>query len=71
MYVQIDNDLSACAHIICGVHRDRLMITNKLKINHSKTEFIAFISPQLRCDLSGLSVNVGESQMTQSLKVRD
>ena len=30
-----------------------------------------FRSPQLRCDLSGLSVNVGESQITQSLKVRD
>ena len=28
-------------------------------------------SPQLRCDLSGLSVNVGESLITQSLKVRD
>ena len=25
----------------------------------------------LICDLSGLSVNVGESQITQSLKVRD
>ena len=25
-------------------------------------------SPQLRCDLSGLSVNVGESQIAQSLK---
>ena len=25
----------------------------------------------MRCDLSGLSVNVGESQITQSLKVRD
>ena len=49
----------------------RWMITNKLKINDSKTEFIVFISPQLRCDLSGLSVNVGESQITQSLKVRD
>ena len=47
------------------------MITNKLKINDSKTEFIAFRSPQLRCDLSGLSVNVGESQIMQSLKVRD
>ena len=47
------------------------MITNKLKINDSKTEFIVFRSPQLRCDLSGLSVNVGESQITQSLKVRD
>ena len=49
----------------------RWMITNKLKINDSKTEFIVFRSPQLRCDLSGLSVNVGESQVTQSLKVRD
>ena len=39
----------------------RWMITNKLKINDSKTEFIVFRSPQLRCDLSGLSVNVGES----------
>ena len=46
------------------------MITNKLKINDSKTEFIVFKSPQLRCDLSGLSVNVGESQITQSLKLR-
>ena len=25
----------------------------------------------MRCDLSGLFVNVGESQITQSLKVRD
>ena len=49
----------------------RWMITNKIKINDSKTEFIVFRSPQLRCDLSGLSVNVGESQITQSLKVRD
>ena len=46
------------------------MITNKLKINDSKTEFIVFRYPQLRCDLNGLSVNVGESQITQSLKVR-
>ena len=49
----------------------RSIITNKLKINDSKTEFIVFRSPQLRCDLSGLSVNVAESQITQSLKVRD
>ena len=48
----------------------RWMISNKLKINDSKTEFIEFRSPQLRCDLSGLSVNVGESQITQSLRVR-
>ena len=47
------------------------MITNKLKIYDSKTEYIVFRSPQLRCDLSGLSVNVGESQITHSLKVVD
>ena len=47
------------------------MITNKLKINDSDTEFIMLRSPQLRCDLSGLSVNVGESQITQSLNLRD
>ena len=49
----------------------RWMITNKLKINDSKTEFIVFRSPQLKCDLSGLSVNVGESMITQSSDVRD
>ena len=49
----------------------RGMITNKLKVNDSKTEFIVFRSPQLRCDLSGLSVNVGGSMITQSSKVRD
>ena len=47
------------------------MITNKLKINYSKTEFIVFRSLQLKCDLSGLSVNVGESMVTQSSKMRD
>ena len=47
----------------------RLMITNKLKINDLNTEFIVFRSSQLRCDLSGLTVNVGESQITQSVKV--
>ena len=46
------------------------MITNKLKINSSKTEFIVFKSPQLECDFSGLSVNVGKSMNTQSSKVR-
>ena len=30
-----------------------------------------FRSPQLKCDLSGLSVNVGESMIIQSSKVRD
>ena len=33
----------------------RWMITNKLKINNSKTDFIVFRSPQLKCDLSGLA----------------
>ena len=47
------------------------MVTNKLKMNDSKTEFIVFRSPQLKCDLSGLSVNVGENMITQSSKVRD
>ena len=37
----------------------RWMITNKLKINDSKTEFIVFRSLQLKCDSSGLAVNVG------------
>ena len=40
-----------------------------IKINDLKTKFIVFRSPQLRCDSSGLSVNVGESQITPSLKV--
>ena len=30
-----------------------------------------FRSPQLKCDFCGLSVNVGESMITQSSKVRD
>ena len=49
----------------------RWVITNKLKIIDSKTDFILYRSPQLRCDLSGLSVIVGEGQITQSLKLRD
>ena len=40
------------------------MITNELKINDSITEFIAVRSPQLKCELSGLSVNVNESTIT-------
>ena len=47
------------------------MITKKIKFNDSKTEFIVFRSPQLKCDLNGLSVNVGEYMITQSSKVRD
>ena len=49
----------------------RWVITNKLKINDSITEFIVFRSPQLKYDLSGLSVNVGESMITHSPKVKD
>ena len=45
------------------------MITSKFKNNDLNTEFIMFRSLQLRCDLSALSVNVGERQITQSLKV--
>ena len=45
-----------------------MMITNKLNIYDSKTEFIVFRSPQLKCKFSGLSVNVGESMITQSSK---
>ena len=47
------------------------MITNKFKINDSKTEFSVFRSPQLKCDFNGLTVNVGESMITQSSNVRD
>ena len=49
----------------------RWMITNKLKMNYLKTKFIVFRFPQLKCNFSGLSVNVGESMITQSSKVRD
>ena len=30
--------------------RGGVMITNKFKINYSKTEFIVFRSPQIKCD---------------------
>ena len=56
---------------ICLSDIRRWMITNKLKINDSKTKSIGSRSLQLRCDLSVLSLNVGESQRTQYLKVRD
>ena len=45
------------------------MIANKLTMNDSKTEFMVFRSSQRKCDLSGLSGNVGESMITQSSKV--
>ena len=47
------------------------MIKNILKINDSKTEFIIFRSPLLKTDLSGVSINVGDSQISSSSKVRD
>ena len=40
------------------------MIKNKLKINDSKTEFIIFRSPLLKTDLSGVSISVGDSQIS-------
>ena len=46
------------------------LFINKIKINNSKTEFDVVRSPQLMCDLGGLSVNVGESPFTQSSKFR-
>ena len=49
----------------------RWMILNKLKINDAKTEFIIFRSPQMKHDLNGLSVNVGDSQIVPSVKVRN
>ena len=47
------------------------MIKNKLKINDSKTKFIVFRSPQAKQDFSSLSINVGDSIILQSFKVRD
>ena len=43
------------------------MIKNKLKTNDSKTEFIIFRFPLL----SGLSISVGDTQVSPSSKVRD
>ena len=47
------------------------MIKNKLKINDSKTEFIIFLSPLVKQNLSDLSIGVGDSQVFPSSKVRD
>ena len=66
LYISFKHPLEAISKVnSCLSDIKRWMITNKIKINDSKTEFIVFRSPQLRCDLSGLSVNVGESQITQ------
>ena len=47
------------------------MILNKLKVNDAKTEFIIFRSPQMKHDLNGLSVNVGDSQIVPTVKVQN
>ena len=47
------------------------MIKNNLKINDSKTEVILFRSPLLNTDLSGVSLSVGDSQMSSLSKVCD
>ena len=47
------------------------MTKNKLKINDSKTEFIIVRSPLLKQNLSDLSVNIGDMQVSPSSKVRD
>ena len=41
-------------------------VSNKLKINDSKTEFMVFRSPQAKQDMSNLAVSVGDSVIAQS-----
>ena len=45
------------------------MIKNKFRINNSKTEFIIFLSPLLKQNLSNLSVSVGDMEVSPSSKV--
>ena len=67
-----DDPLQALGKInVCISDIRRWMILNKLKINDAKTEFIIFRLPQMRHDLNGLSVNVGDSQIVPSVKVRN
>ena len=47
------------------------MILNKLKINYAKIKFIIFESPQMKHDLNSLSVDVSDSQIVPSVKVRN
>ena len=42
------------------------MIKNKFKINDSKTEFIIVRSPPLKQNFSGLSISVGDMQISPS-----
>ena len=55
---------------LCISDIKRWMILNKLKINDAKTEFIIFRSTQMKHDLNSLSVNVGDSQICESTKLR-
>ena len=67
-----DNPLTTLSKLNNCISNIRVwMIKNILKFNDSKTEFIVFRSPQAKQDLSGLSVNVGDSVIAQSSKVRD
>ena len=45
------------------------MIKNKLKINDSKTEFIIFLSPLLKQNLSDLSISIGDMQVSPSSRL--
>ena len=66
-----DDPLQALRKInLCISDIRRWMILNKLKINDAKTEFIIFRSPQMKHDLNGLLVNVGDSQIVPSVKVQ-
>ena len=42
-----------------------------LQNNYSKAHLIVLRSSELKCDLRGLSVNVGDSEIMQSSNVRD
>ena len=50
---------------------DRNFIKHKLKRNYSKTEFVIFLSPLLKQNLSDLSIRVGDTHVSPSSKVRD
>ena len=48
-----------------------ITIMSPKKIIRLSYLLLILVHTQYKCDLSGLSVNVGESQITQSSKVRD
>ena len=67
-----DDPLQALGKInVCISDIRRWMILNKSKINDAKTKFIIFRSPPMKHDLNGLSVNVDDSQIVPSVKVRN